>query len=155
MFLGAPTSVRAETGTSRSGRLQTQVGVKLDGVPLDGTVPQDTFPPVIQAIQKSIEHRADREPTRCSIYLLKEAQVQGVNTVKVWDCNNACYARRSSRRAGPRQGEYLRIGFLPLEEAKYTPVMANFEVLGKENADGNGEQAWALGLLLRDAVNAA
>jgi len=43
-----------------------------------------------------------------------------------------------------------------VEEAKYSPaVKAYVNAVGKENVDGNGEQAWAAALFFRDAVNAA
>ena len=57
-------------------------------------------------------------------YMLKEAAVQGVNTVKVWDCTSACYSKRFLETAGAKaEGQYVDMPFVPVEEAKYSPAV--------------------------------
>ena len=54
--------------------------------------------------------------------MLKEAAVQGVSTVKVWDCTSACYSKRFLETAGAKaEGQYVDMPFVPVEEAKYSP----------------------------------
>jgi hypothetical protein len=88
--------------------------------------------------------------------MLKEASVQGVTTVKVWDCTSACYSKRFLETAGAKaDGQYVDMPFVPVEEAKYSPaVKAYVKAVGDGVIDGNGEQAWAAALFFRDAVNA-
>ena len=74
-------------------------------------------------------------------YMLKEAAVQGVSTVKVWDCTSACYSKRFLETAGAKaEGEYVDMPFVPVEEAKYNPaVKAYVKSVGSGVVDGNGE----------------
>ena len=136
-----------------------KVGIKSDGVfDSHGTDSQDKFLPVTSAIQSNQSNIVSTGINdTLQAYLLKEAQVQGVSSVKVWDCTNACYSKRFLDTAGAAaNGEYLNLPFVPVEEAKYSPaVKAYVNAVGKENVDGNGEQAWAAALFFRDAVNAA
>ena len=47
----------------------------------------------------------------------KEAQVQGVNTVKVWDCSVQCYDKRLIQEGGSAvEGQYVWLNFLPFED---------------------------------------
>ena len=47
----------------------------------------------------------------------KEAQVQGVNTVKVWDCSVQCYDKRLISEGGNAvEGQYVWLNFLPFED---------------------------------------
>jgi hypothetical protein len=89
-------------------------------------------------------------------YMLKEAGVQGVNTVKVWDCTSACYSKRFLETAGAKaEGQYVDMPFVPVEEAKYSPTLKSYvKYVGDGVIDGNGELAWAASLFFRDAVNA-
>jgi len=88
--------------------------------------------------------------------MLKEAAVQGVSTVKVWDCTSACYSKRFLETAGAKaEGQYVDMPFVPVEEAKdNAAVKAYVSSVGGGVIDGNGEQAWAAALFFRDAVNA-
>jgi hypothetical protein len=136
-----------------------KVGIKSDGVfDAHGTDSQDKFLPVTSAIQSNGSTIvATGINDTLQAYLLKEAGVQGVSTVKVWDCTNACYSKKFLDTAGAKaEGEYVDLPFVPVEEAKYSPtVKAYVGSVGTENVDGNGEQAWAAALFFRDAVNAA
>jgi len=121
-------------------------------------VPQSSYTPVVQAIkQKSSNLAQCGNPPGCTIKLRKEAKLQGVNSVKIWDCNTTCYDPTFIPQGGADvEGEYVQIGFLPFEEAKSNPMLANFlKYVGKNKANGYSAIAWANGLLLRDAVAAA
>ena len=86
---------------------------------------------------------------------MKEAKLQGVNTVKVWDCSLQCYDK-DVLAAPETEGLYVWTLFLPLDETKSNKMLANYvKYMGADKADGFGAQGWASGILLRDAVNKA
>jgi ABC-type branched-subunit amino acid transport system substrate-binding protein len=149
-------SARDAQFVGQGGIYDDQVGIKLDGeYPLGGSVPQSAYTPVVQAIKQKGSNLAQcGNPPGCTIKLRKEAKLQGVNSVKIWDCNTTCYDPTFLPQGGADvEGEYVSIGFLPFEEAKVNPMLANFiKYVGKDKANGYSAIAWATGLLLRDAV---
>jgi hypothetical protein len=149
-------SARDAQFVGQGGIFDDQVGITLDGeYPLGGSVPQSAYTPVVQAIkQKSSTLAQCGNPPGCTIKLRKEAKLQGVTSVKIWDCNTTCYDPTFLPQGGADvDGQYVQIGFLPYEEAKYNPMLANFlKYVGKDKANGYSAIAWATGLLLRDAV---
>ena len=134
-----------------------QTGVKLDGeFPLGGSVPQSSYTPVVQAIKQNGSTIAQcGNPPGCTIKLRKEAKLQGVNSVKIWDCNTTCYDPTFIPQGGADvEGEYVGIGVLPFDETKAVPMEANFiKYTGKDKANVYSTLAFATGILLRDAVN--
>lgn len=135
-----------------------KVGIKSDGVfDVHGADPQDKYLPMATTMQSkgsTIESSGVNDTSQA--YMLKEAAVQGVSTVKVWDCTQACYSKRFLETAGAKaEGQYVDMPFVPVEEAKYNPaVKAYVKAVGSGVIDGNGEQAWGAALFFRDAVNA-
>ncbi len=84
------------------------------------------------------------------IALRKEAKIQGVNTVKVWDCSLQCYDKDlvSSENAADTEGQYVYITFIPFEEATTNKMETNFlKYIGKDKADGFSIQAYSSGHL--------
>jgi Periplasmic binding protein len=134
-----------------------QLGVKSDGeFKVSGLSPQAAYTPIVQAIkQNSSTYVLNNVDYRADVFLRKEAQVQGVNTVKVWDCALQCYDRRLIEEGGDAvEGQYVTTFFVPFEEAKQNKSVSNFlKNVGRENADGFGAQAWTAGLFFRDVVN--
>jgi Periplasmic binding protein len=134
-----------------------KVGIKSDGqADIHGADPQDKYLPIVSQVQShgsTIVASAVNDTSQA--YMLKESAIQGVSTVKVWDCTTACYSQRFLQTAGAKaDGEYVDLPFVPIEEAKYNPaVKAYLKSVGAANVDGNGEQAWAAALFFRDAVN--
>ena len=146
--------------TTNAGLSQVQaaksLGIKSDGeFKVSGLSPQAAYTPIAQAIKQngstyvlnSVDYKAD-------VLLRKEAQVQGVNTVKVWDCGLQCYDHRLIDEGGDAvEGQYLSLFFIPFEEAKQNKSVENYlKNVGRENADGFGAQAWTAGLFFRDVV---
>jgi Periplasmic binding protein len=148
----------AQFAGGQGGIYDDQVGIKLDGeFPLGGSVPQSSYTPVVQAIKSNSSNIAQcGNPPGCTIKLRKEAKLQGVSSVKIWDCNTTCYDPTFIPQGGSDvEGEYVAIGFLPFNETKANPMEANFiKYTGKDKANGYSVLAFATGLLLRDAVNA-
>src|SRR5260370_2501970 len=89
------------------------------------------------------------------VSLRKEAVLQGLNSVKVWDCSIQCYDQRLIQQGGPAvEGQYLYTIFVPFEEASANRMTANFlKFTGRNRADAFGATAWAAGLYFRDVVN--
>ena len=135
-----------------------KVGVESDGVyDIHGADGQDKYLPIAAALKadgSTIVSSAVNDTSQA--YMLKEAAVQGVNTVKVWDCTSACYSKRFLETAGAKaDGQYVDMPFVPVEEAKYSPAVKNYvKAVGDGVVDGNGELAWSAALFFRDAVNA-
>lgn len=135
-----------------------KVGVESDGVyDIHGADGQDKYLPIAAALKadgSTIVSSAVNDTSQA--YMLKEAAVQGVNTVKVWDCTSACYSKRFLETAGAKaDGQYVDMPFVPVEEAKYSPAVKNYvKAVDGGVIDGNGELAWSAALFFRDAVNA-
>ncbi|MFL6242343.1 MAG: ABC transporter substrate-binding protein, partial [Acidimicrobiia bacterium] len=133
-------------------------GVKSDGeFKVSGLSPQTAYTPLVQAIKQSNSTYAlNNVDYKADVFLRKEAQVQGVSTVKVWDCALQCYDRRLLEEGGDAvEGQYVSLFFIPFEEAKQNKSVNNYlkNVGGKDKADGFGAQAWTAGLFFRDVVN--
>jgi Periplasmic binding protein len=133
------------------------LGVKSDGeFKVSGLSPQAAYTPIAQAIkQNGSTYVLNNVDYKADVFLRKEAMVQGVNTVKVWDCALQCYDRRLIEEGGEAvEGQYVTLFFVPFEEAKQNKSVDNFlKNVGRDNADGFGAQAWAAGLFFRDVVN--
>jgi hypothetical protein len=134
-----------------------KVGIKSDGVfDIHGLDPQDKYLPLASQVKQSGSTIvASGVNDTLQAFMLKESQIQGVSTVKVWDCTSACYSKKFIETAGPvANGQYVDMPFVPIEEAKYSPaVRAYVKAVGADNVDGNGVQAWAGALFFRDVVN--
>jgi ABC-type branched-subunit amino acid transport system substrate-binding protein len=134
------------------------LGVKSDGeFKVSGLSPQAAFTPIAQEIKtKSSTYVLNSVDYRANVLLRREAQVQGVTSVKVWDCALQCYDRRTIEEGqNAVEGQYVTLFFVPFEEAKQNNSINNYlkNVGGREKADGFGAQAWAAGLFFRDVVN--
>src|SRR6266536_818318 len=125
---------------------------------VSGLATQSDYTPPVQAIkQKDTTYALSGLDYKGTVFLRKEATVQGVSSVKVWDCTLQCYDRRLFSEGGQDvEGEYVSTFFIPLEEAKQNKSVNNYlkNTGGIEKADGFGAQAWAAGLFFRDVVNA-
>ena len=88
-----------------------------------------------------------------TVLMRKEAQVQGVDTVKVWDCSLQCYDRRLIQEGGTAmEGQYVWLNFLPFEDKGSNPELDAFLKYAK-NPEGFGAQAWIAGEIFARAVN--
>jgi hypothetical protein len=134
-----------------------KAGLTSDGeFNVSGTDPQDKYLPYIQTIKsKNSTYARDGSNDVSMADLRKEAQTQGVTSVKVWDCTLACYSQRFIQQAGAAaEGTYIENFFVPFEEAKSSPpVKAYLDSVGAANADGFGAQAWIAALFFQDVVN--
>lgn len=120
---------------------------------ISNLAPQSVYTPVAQAI-KSNESTFARSGLayNSTVAYRKEAKLQGVNSVKVFDCSLQCYDRRLIEEGGADvEGQFVNIGFLPFlgknSETKSNKMLNTFvKNVGKDKVDGFGAQAWSSGL---------
>jgi len=135
-----------------------QTGIKDDGdFNVFGTWTQDNYLPIAAAIkQHGSTYVRDGSNDVSMADMRLEAQQQGVNSVKVWDCSLSCYSQKFLQLAGSAgNGQYLETFFVPLEEAKSVPDEQAYinSVGGIKNASGFGAQAWIAALFFQAVLN--
>jgi hypothetical protein len=137
---------------------QQKAGIKQDATfDVSARAPQSAYTPFVQSMKDSGATYARHGGNDAQwIALRKEAKIQGVNTVKVWDCSLQCYDKDlvSSANAADMEGQYVWIPFIPFEEVSTSPAEQNFlKYIGRDKADGFSLQAYSSGLFLRDVIN--
>jgi len=116
---------------------------------------QSGYTPFVQAIKthKSTFAR-DGADYVSTVFLRKEAQVQGADTVKVWDCSLQCYDRRLISTGGSAvEGQYTWLSFLPFEDKGHNAELDAFLKYDMK-PDAFGAQAWVAGEIFAEAVKA-
>jgi hypothetical protein len=140
------------TGDVKAGVKQDQDFFKISGL-----ATQSDYTPVAQSIkQHSSTYAQSISDYKSSVKMRKEAKVQGVTSVKVWDCPLTCYdAKFLSEGGADVDGQYASLFFIPFEEAKQNKSVDAFlkSIGGQAKADGFAAQAWTAGLFFRDVVN--
>ncbi len=93
------------------------------------------------------------------VLLRREAQLQGVNSVKVWLCNSGCYDPNFYAQGGATvNGTYAWLVDLPyLSDYTVNPALNKLvtELGGVKNLDNNGVNSFVTALLFQDAVEKA
>ncbi len=92
-----------------------------------------------------------------TVSLRREAKLQGVSSVEVWDCWVACYTDQLLEQGGADvEDQYVSLNLVPFyDEASANKMTSSFvKYTGKDNVDSFGAQAWAAGIYFRDVVNA-
>jgi ABC-type branched-subunit amino acid transport system substrate-binding protein len=135
-----------------------KLGVKLDGDGFYGVsarAPQTVFTPLL-ARAKSVDASyifsllSDAQ----AISLRREAKLQGVSSVKIWDCSRSCYSTTFLKGGADVEGEYVPLSTLPLEETKSNKALAAYvKTVGRSKASGFGELAWVAGILFHDTID--
>ena len=139
------------------------IGIGKDGegfYPSSGAAPQSALTPIIQVMKRSnatLGYGGATPPS--TILIRKEAQLQGVNSVKVWGCNSGCYDTSFLQQGGSAvNSEYALLNYLPF----YTDYTSNptLKVLisylgGIDKINGNALDSYLDALLFQDAVNKA
>ncbi len=136
-------------------------GIKADFQSLIGsTATQSAYTPLVQNLKDKSSNYAQSGATyNTTVLLRREAKLQGVGTSSnfIWDCTLQCYDTQLIKQGGADvNNQYVSLLFLPFEEAHYNKALANFiKYTGPKKVTGFGIQAYASGLLLSQAVNAA
>jgi ABC-type branched-subunit amino acid transport system substrate-binding protein len=139
---------------------ESNVGIKKDGqgfYPVSGAVPQSAYTPFVQQIKSSGSTFVYSDVTSASMVLLrKEAQLQGVNSVKVWMCNSGCYDPSFYQQGGAAvDGTYANLLELPyLSDQKANPSLDKLitDLGGAGNFNNNALGSYVMALLFQDAV---
>jgi hypothetical protein len=135
-------------------RAENRMGIKSDAeFGKSGTDIQTGYTDVAQAMKsdKSTYGRNGLD-YKGMVLMRKEAQVQGVDTVKVWDCSVQCYDKRLIQEGGSAvEGQYVWLNFLPFEDKGSNPDLDAFLKYDK-SPDGFGAQAFIAGEVFARAV---
>ncbi|HEX3924781.1 MAG TPA: ABC transporter substrate-binding protein [Streptosporangiaceae bacterium] len=142
---------------------ESNLGIKKDGqgfYALSGAAAQSALTPFIQQIKASGSTFVYDDVTTASMVLVRrEAQLQGVNSVKVWLCNSGCYDPNFYKQGGAAvNGTYASLVPLPyLTDYKVNPTLGKLvtQLGGVDNLDNNGLNSFVMALLFQDAVNKA
>lgn len=135
---------------------QQEAGIKADvEADVSARAPQSIYTPIIQQMKEAGSTYAKSGlGSDSTLALRREAKIQGLTDVKVWDCAVQCYNADFVEQGGSDiEGQFVSLTFLPFEEAATNKMMSNFlKFTGREQADGFGAQAWAAGIYFRDIV---
>ena len=122
--------------------------------------PQSAYTPVIQTMKNDGSNYGQANSGAPTILTRKEATLQGLTGVKVWDCTTGCYSKSFLSDGGSDvESEYVDVAYLPFlskAEQNANPMLKNFvKYTGADKADGFGVYAWSAMIAFRDAVNNA
>jgi hypothetical protein len=137
------------------------IGIKSDkDFDLRSSDPQSAYTPVIQEMKSSGSNYGQAITANQMVLMRKEATLQGLTGVKVWDCGVGCYDEENFLKAGGSdvEDQYVDTLFLPFyskADQKANKMVGNFvKYTGKDKIASFGAYAWAAGIAFRDAVNA-
>ncbi len=153
-------SARDSSFVSGIGQLRIQCCKSDKDFDLPGATPQSGFTPVVQQMKTAGSNYAQATTYQQTVLLRKEAALQGLTTVKVWDCTVGCYDKLFLSTGGADvEGQYVDLLFLPFyskAEQKANKSIANYvKYTGTDKVASFGAYAWAAGIAFRDAVNAS
>jgi len=135
-----------------------QAGIKSDqDVSVFGRDPQSAYTPIVQRMKNDSSNYAEIIlSSNSAIQLRQEAELQGLTDPKiVWVCTIACYNKTFVAAGSSVNGEYVTLGSLPFEEAKYNKAMATFLAnVGKDKVDGFSVSGYTAGLAFGEALQA-
>jgi hypothetical protein len=126
---------------------------------ISGFAPQSAYTPVVQKMKSAGSNYGQATQGSQQILLRKEATLQNLTNVKVWDCTTGCYSKEFLKDGGTDVDQQfvdtLYLPFLSAAEQKANPMLKNFvKYTGVDKADGFGVYAWSAMIAFRDAVNA-
>jgi hypothetical protein len=137
------------------------LGIEKDGGGFYDTFqrdPESALTPLIQVIKQNnstfVYSGSDKMAS-----MRKEAALQGVTSVKVWGCTQACYSKPFLESGGADvEGTCSVITSLPFyTEYKRNPTLEKLvaAVGGIDKADSNAAASWTAALLFQDATEKA
>ena len=136
------------------------IGIKSDGdFDRSGAAQQSEYTAIVQAMKsKGSTYAQCTGQYTCTVLLRKEAALQGVDSVKVWDCGGQCYDPKFLASGGPDvEGQYIYLNYLPFldkKEQKANKMLGNFvKYTGAGKVDGFGAYAWPAAEAFREAVD--
>jgi ABC-type branched-subunit amino acid transport system substrate-binding protein len=153
-------SQAARDATFASVAALRDIGIKSDGdFDRSARATQSEYTEIVQAMKTAGSNYGQCTSSfPCTVLLRKEAALQGLTGIKVWDCGSACYDQQFLASGGQDvEGQYVDTTFLPFlskADQKANKMAANFvKYTGAGNAASFGAYTWAAGIAFRDAVN--
>jgi len=150
-----PTSVEAAIPEAQAFKA---AGMTWDATPkVSGADSQPAYTPRVQLARvKQSTFVYDQSNDTAMIRMRKEADAQGVGSVKVWACPISCYTKAFLAQGGAQvEGTYVWMDFLPFEEAANNPEdQAYVDAVGSTKVDAFGAAGWQAAIAFEDAVNA-
>jgi hypothetical protein len=137
------------------------IGIKSDkDFDLPSSSPQSAYTPIVQEMKADGSNYGQAITYPQMVLLRKEAALQGLTDVKVWDCGVGCYDKQFLSTGGQDvEDQYVDTLFLPFyskADQKANKMLANYvKYTGQDKVAGFGAYAWAAGVAFRDAVNDA
>ena len=154
-------SQAARDATFASVAALRDIGIKSDGdFDRSARATQSEYTEIVQAMKNDGSNYGQCTSSfPCTVLLRKEAALQSLTGVKVWDCGSACYDKQFLASGGQDvEDQYVDVTFLPFlskADQKTNKMVANFvKYTGADNAASFGAYTWAAGIAFRDAVNA-
>jgi ABC-type branched-subunit amino acid transport system substrate-binding protein len=148
--------------TSITGRVHCaaarKVGVEHDGEGWYGVsarAPQTALTPIVAAAKSTgaTYFNTLLGPAQV-VSLRKEAKLQGLNSVEVWDCSRSCYSKQFLEGGADVEDHYVFLNTLPLEETKHNKALAAYrKSVGPDKADAFGATAWAAAILFHETID--
>jgi hypothetical protein len=125
-----------------------------------GEAPQSAMTPFVQVLKQSgSTFGYDGATLANNVLLRKEAQLQGVSSVKVWACNSVCYDPTYITQGGSAvNGTYALLTNLPyLTEYRDNSALSALvkQVGSVTDLDNQSVEAYVEALLFQDAVQKA
>jgi hypothetical protein len=156
-----PSDLRSTVNaTTPLARGEQRLGIKPDGdglYKISGLATQSDYTPIVQTMKQHNSTYAESiSDYKSTVFLRREAKVQGVTSVKAWGCALQCYdAKFLSEGGAAVEGQYTALTFIPFEEAKQNKSVAAYvkNVGGRAKAEAFGAEAWMAGLFFRDVVD--
>jgi len=138
---------------------QEEAGIKLDAeYDVSARAQQSAYTPIAQQMKTDgTTYARSGLAFSSTVTMRKEAKLQGVDSVEVWDCSLQCYNRQLLEQGGSDvEDQYVYLNFVPFfSEAKDNKMTNSFvKAVGKDKVDGFAAQAWSSAVYFRDAVNA-
>ena len=141
-------------------KAQESLGIKADGdgfYGASGSAPQSALTPVVQTIKREGSTFVQSGVTPPSMVALrKEAQLQGVNSVKVWNCAAGCYTPDFITTGGSAvEGTHQIVQTIPFTiEYKLNKTLEKLisTLGGPDKIDSNSLSSFGEALLFQDAV---
>lgn len=139
-------------------RAENRMGIASDAeFGMSAAATQPDYTRLVQAIKTHHSNYArSGNDYSTTVLMRKEAVVQNVDTVKIWDCSVQCYDQRLISEGGNAvEGQYVWLNILPIEDGTgVNPTLDAFIKYDKK-PDGFGLQAFAAGMVFGEAVDRA
>jgi len=140
---------------------ESNVGIKQDGegfYGVSGEDPESALTPYVQQIKASnASYVYDDVTPQSMVLLMKEAKLQGVNSVKVWECNSGCYDPSFYQLGGATvNGTYASLNDLPwMTDYTANPTLDKLitGLGGVSKFNNNALEGYVMALLFQDAVS--